>query len=412
MTAEKSVSYEPDQPEKVEAKEAPLSGAELEFRCHASMQEFAETEWNGLLPEEHLPYLRWSFLRALETSGCVGEDTGWFPCHLALRRAGVLVAAAPGYLKTNSEGEFVFDQPWAEFSYARLQKPYYPKLVIAPPFTPVTGPRLLIGREESAPTLTQALMNALRRAAPKLGVSSFHVLFPREEQAQQLTTCSLLERHGIQYHWYNSGYTKFEDFLTRYRSKQRTQIRRERKELEAQGLELVTLTGSDLTPPVVDSLYDFYLSTVDKYVWGKRYLNRAFFEEICAKQPQDILAVFARRKASGKDVAGAFNLLGNQRLFGRYWGSREELPFLHFNVCYYAGIDACIERGLSVFEPGAGGDHKVVRGFVPTRTFSFHHLEEPSLRAAVERFLVLERAAVSEQLVAQVGPLRPLPSLE
>jgi uncharacterized protein len=383
----------------------------LEFRTHASLSEIAEADWDALLPAEHLPYLKWSFLSALETTGCVAPERGWAPAHLSLRRAGSLVAVAPAYIKGNSEGEFVFDQSWAEFSYTRLRHAYYPKLVVACPFTPVTGPRILMRAGENEQTLLGAMCVGIRRATEQLELSSAHVLFPRSEQATALAHLGFEHRYGIQYHWRNAQYQSFDDFLGRYRSKQRMQIRRERRELEHQGLEIDVLTGSDLTPAVVDQLFAFYLSTVDKYTWGRRYLNREFFEEVCAKQAHDVLAVMARERGSTRYVAAAFNLLGSKRLFGRYWGASADYKCLHFNLCYYAGIEQCIQRGLEVFEPGAGGEHKVARGFEPTLTHSLHHLEHTELRRAVSSYLERERAAVLESLEANPGPLKPLAEL-
>jgi predicted N-acyltransferase len=255
----------------------------------------------------------------------------------------------------------------------------------------------------------RALSVGVVRAAEQLELSSVHVLFPRASQATALAELGFEPRYGIQYHWRNAGYQNFEDFLARYRSKQRNQIRRERRELELQNLEIEVLTGTDLTPVVVDQLYQFYLSTVDKYAWGRRYLNREFFEELCSKQKHDVLAVMARERGSSRYVASAFNLLGSKRLFGRYWGASADYKCLHFNLCYYAGIEQCIARGLSVFEPGAGGEHKVARGFEPTLTYSVHYLADKRLRTAVSQYLSRERELVQERLQAEPGPLRPLP---
>jgi predicted N-acyltransferase len=205
-------------------------------------------------------------------------------------------------------------------------------------------------------------------------------------------------RFGVQFHWRNAGYAKFDDFLGRFSSKRRHAIRRERREMADNGIELSTLAGDELGSENIDHVYDFYTATVDKHFYGRRYLNREFFHEICARMPRQILVVLAREKGSRKPIAAAFNLVSDRALFGRYWGAREERPFLHFNVCYYAGIEACIDRGLECFEPGAGGEHKHARGFESTLTHSVHHLRDPRLRGPVERFLQEERRAIVDHL--------------
>ena len=225
-------------------------------------------------------------------------------------------------------------------------------------------------------------------------MSSAHVLFPTEDQATALVGTGLAHRVGLQYHWKNEGYGTFDDFLGRFNSKRRNQIKREVRGPGEQGLDLETLGGRDFGPELIDVLYEFYVSTVNKYFYGRQYLNRAFFEELCARVPEAVLVVLARDRASRRPIAGAFNLLGKKALYGRYWGATEERPFLHFNVCYYEGIRECIARGLSLFEPGAGGEHKLARGFEPTVTHSAHHLVDRRLDAAVRDFVERERAAV------------------
>jgi predicted N-acyltransferase len=316
------------------------------------------------------------------------------PCHLTLSKQGKLLAAAPAYVKENSEGEFVFDHGWASFAEGRLGLRYYPKLVVAVPFTPATGPRLLVRAGESEPALLAALAEGLDRLTERLDVTSAHVLFPSEPQIEPLVAAGLAHRVGLQYHWRNHDYGSFDDYLGRFNSKRRNQIRREVRAPEEQGLVLETLGGRDLGPELVDMVYDFYVSTVNKYYWGRQYLNRAFFEELCARAPDSMLVVLARERASKRPIAGAFNLLGRRALYGRYWGATDERPFLHFNVCYYRGIAECIQRRLTLFEPGAGGEHKLARGFEPTVTHSAHHLADKRLDRAVRDFVEREREAV------------------
>ena len=371
----------------------------IELATHESVREIGESEWTALVTKDTPPFLKWSFLDALERTGCVTPDRGWLPSHLALRKDGVLLGVAPAYLKGNSEGEFVFDHGWASFAESRLRIPYYPKLIVAVPFTPATGPRLLVREGSDAGELVRALVLGIVRLSKKFSVSSAHVLFPTEGQAVAMADAGFAHRMGLQFHWCNQGYETFDDFISRFASKRRNQIRRETRAPREQGIELAALSGRELGPALIDAMFEFYLSTVNKYYWGRQYLNRAFFEEICSRQPDDVLAVVARHGSSGKPIAGAFNLLGGGALYGRYWGAIEEHPFLHFNVCYYKGIAECIERKLSLFEPGAGGEHKLARGFEPTTTHSVHHLVDRRLDAAVRDFVQREREGVREHLV-------------
>jgi uncharacterized protein len=337
---------------------------------------------------------------------------GWLPQHLSLHRDGKLLALAPAYVKGNSEGEFVFDHAWARYCYESLGAEYFPKLIVAVPFTPATGPRVIHGPDADPVEVHAALAQGLKRLIDTAGLSGGHVLFVTDSAAEQLERAGLSRRYGVQYHWRNAGYVRFDDFLARFSSKRRNQIRRERREIAAQGLELVVLDGSELGADGIDHMYEFYGATVDKHYYGRRYLNREFFHEICARMPKQVLVVFAREKGAQRPIAGAFNLVSDNALFGRYWGAREERPFLHFNVCYYAGVQACIERGLSYFEPGAGGEHKHARGFESTITHSVHYLRDARLRGPVERFLGQERAAIRESLDSEKPILKLPESLE
>jgi uncharacterized protein len=375
----------------------------FEFQTHSSMREIAPEDWNGLLGDDPEPFLRWEFLEAFEATGCVHPDVGWAPMPLTVRNNGELVGVAPAYVKGNSEGEFVFDHGWARFAYEELRYEYYPKLILACPFTPATGRRVIVKDEALAEGVTEAFANGVRLLSEKFGLSSAHVLFPRQAELERWTKHGFAVRNGIQYHWANAGYSCFDDFLARYNSKRRSQVRRERKELAAQGLVLRVYAGSDLTPEVLDTMYSFYCGTVDKYHWGRQYLNRDFFQEVGARMRDSIVIVFAHEQATGQAVAGAFNLVGQQRMFGRYWGGIKDYKYLHFNVCYYAGIEECIRRKLLVFEPGAGGEHKVVRGFEPTQTYSAHVFNHRALDRAVRAFLRRETHVVEESLRENPG---------
>ncbi len=386
----------------------------IELRTHRSIREFAPAEWDALLAPSFVPFMSWAFLDALEATGCVTPEVGWLPQHISMRRAGELVAVAPAYVKGNSEGEFVFDHSWARFCHESLGVDYFPKLVVAAPFTPATGPRLLHAATFPAEEAYRAFATGLERLLEAGGLSSSHVLFVTDADAARLEQAGMLRRYGIQFHWRNAGYSSFDDFLSRFSSKRRHQIRRERREVADNGLELSVLAGDELGSDNIDHVYEFYTSTVDKHFYGRRYLTRDFFHEICARMPQQIMVVLAREKGAQKPLAGAFNLVSERAMFGRYWGAREERPFLHFNVCYYAGIEACIERGLECFEPGAGGEHKHARGFESTLTHSVHQLRDPRLRGPVERFLRQESSAIIDHLGSEKPVLKgaePAPEL-
>jgi predicted N-acyltransferase len=374
------------------------------------MRDFQESEWDALLAPEFVPHMRWTFLDVLEQTGCVKPEVGWLPQHLSLHRDGKLIAVAPAYVKGNSEGEFVFDHSWARFCQESLRLDYFPKLILAVPFTPATGPRLLTAGETDPVEMHLALAQGLERFIGSARLSSAHVLFLPDASARSFESAGLSRRFGVQYHWHNAGYRSFDDFLARFNAKRRHQIRRERRELLLAGIELSALSGKELGTELIDHVYEFYVSTVDKHFYGRRYLNRAFFHEICARMPENVLVVLAREKGARRPLACAFNLVSQRAMFGRYWGAREDRPFLHFNVCYYEGIDQCIQRGLDYFEPGAGGEHKHVRGFESSLTHSVHYLRDPRLRGPVDQFLSQERAAILEHLATE-KPLFKVPEL-
>lgn len=384
----------------------------FELRTHASIRELGQQTYEQLLPAGRPPFLSFAWLDALERTGCVGEERGWLPQHVSLHENGECVAVAPAYVKTNSEGEFVFDYSWARHSEGVLRVPYYPKLILAVPFTPATGPRILVHPGRDRARILTAFARALPQLCDALPVSGAHVLFLPEAHSAELSALGYAERRGVQFHWENPGYASFDDFLSRMNSKKRNQLKRERREMVDRGVSIEALSGRDLTPELVDFVFDFYLSTVEKFAWGRQYLNRELFEEVAKTMGDELHVVVARQ--SGKLVGGAFNFLGRDALYGRYWGATHEVPFLHFNVCFYFGIEECIRRGLRKFEPGAGGEHKVARGFEPTVTFSSHYLRHPQLNRAVREFLQHEREAVDEHVAAARadGVLRPFEHAE
>lgn len=379
-----------------------------ELSLHERIAELGADEWNALVGVDEAPFLSWEFLDLLERTGCVSARAGWSPVHLALRETGGgasgrgrLVLAAPAYLKTNSEGEFVFDHGWAAAA-ARAGLAYYPKLLVASPFTPATGRRLLVARGVEQATVLPIFAKTAAQLTAELGLSGAHVNFLTEAEARALERSGFALRLGVQLHWRNRGYGSFEDFLGELPQKRRTQIRRERREVRASGVSIATLRGREVRPELVDHLFDFYRATVEKFFWGRQYLSRAFFEEAPLVLGDRFEAVLANH--GQKPIAAAINYVSThappegRALFGRYWGATEDRRFLHFEVCYYHSIESAIERGLSRFEPGAGGEHKQPRGFSPTPTYSVHMLRDPRLDHAVRDFLARERAAIERSL--------------
>ena len=310
------------------------------------------------------------------------------PLHLVVERGGELLGCAPMYLKSHSYGEYVFDWGWAD-AYERAGGRYYPKLQVAVPFTPVPGPRLLL--RPGAAAEPDAIIRAMVSAAEELGVSSLHVTFCREDEWEHFGEAGLLTRTGTQYHWFNRGYATFDDYLASLKSSKRKTIRKERARVREQGLMLETLTGDQLTPDIWDAFYPFYRATVDKR-WGNAYLTKRFFRQLGQLMPERVVLIMARH--GGRYVAGALNLLGDDTLYGRVWGCRQEFEFLHFEACYYAAIEFAIMHGLARVEAGAQGMHKLQRGYEPTPTYSAHWIRDAGFRSAVERFLDQERRSI------------------
>ena len=365
----------------------------LKARVLGSILDVSAAQWDGLLGPSPVPSLRHAWLAAMEASGSASAETGWVPCHLALWRGATLVAAAPAYEKHHSMGEYIYDFAWAGAS-ERMGVPYYPKLLVGAPLSPLTAPRLLVAPGEDVSALRERLVQELVKLAAKRGCSSLHVLYPPDEEAAYLESVGLARRATLQFHWKNPGYRDWEDFLSRFTSKRRHQLKRERAAAQAQGIRITTRRGSALDPRRHAQLcFELYRSTTEKNGWGQLQLNPDFFERVLASMPECIEVVEATR-GDGSVVAGAFNLAAGDRLWGRYWGCFEEVPFLHFNVCMYHSVDECIRLGRRVFEPGAGGEHKVARGFEPTVVHSAHLLFHEPLDRAVRGFLARERAEV------------------
>lgn len=353
-------------------------------------------EWDALVGDES-PFLEWGWLASLEEARCVGGRTGWSPQHLGLFEDDRLVAACPLYLKTNSEGEFVFDYAWANAAHGAGIE-YYPKLLVGVPFTPVTGRRFLVAPHLDRRGVVKMLGKALRDLCDDNEVSSVHVNFCDDDEAEALREIGFSERLGFQYKWRNRGYQTFDDYLGALRHKRRKEVKRERRELASQGIEIAARRGDEIPDELFAPMYELYLTTVDKYVYGRRYLTKRFFELLRQRFRRNLCFITAQR---GDDLlAGTFNVQKAGALYGRYWGTYQEIRFLHFNVCYYATIEHCIREGLQRFEPGAGGEFKWLRGFDPEPTRSMHYLRDPRLAAAVERFVQAERREIDRVMLA------------
>jgi predicted N-acyltransferase len=331
--------------------------------------------------------MRHGFLTALEDSGSVGEGTGWQPAPIVIENeAGELLAALPAYLKGHSQGEYVFDHAWAD-AYERAGGRYYPKLQIAAPFTPASGPRLLL----NDPALAAPLLSAAEQLCAQNGFSGAHATFIDSEQVPLFEAAGWLIRHDIQFHWTNRGYADFEDFLAQLSSRKRKDLRKERAAAQAE-VEIVRLRGADIRPQHWDAFWHFYQDTGARK-WGSPYLTRAAFDLIHQRLGEAVLLILAYQ--DGAPIAGAMNVIGKDALYGRYWGALREVRFLHFELSYYQAIDAAIELGLARVEAGAQGGHKLARGYEPVQTTSAHWIGDPGFRAAIEDFLTRERAGVA-----------------
>ena len=373
--------------------QVPASG--LRLRVLDRLGDVPAEAWDALGDGASTPFQKHAWLLALEEEGCAVEARGWQPRHLTLWRGERLVAAAPAYRRDGSEGEFVFDHGWANAAQ-RAGIRYYPKLTLAVPFTPATGRRVLVAPDEDRTALTREIFAHAQDLARAERLSSVHVLFPTDDEAEVGADAGAAVRHGVQFHWNNADYDGYDAFLARFDSKRRHQLRREERAAGEHGVTLRTRRGDALGEGDAALVHRLYRSTVDKFAWGRRYLHEGFFRRVLREFREHLEVVEAVR--DGEVVAGAFNVASPTHLYGRYWGCFEELPFLHFNVCYYHSIRECIGRGVQRFEDGAGGEHKVSRGFEPAVTRSLHWMLNPALDAAVRDFVQRERAAIEAEL--------------
>ena len=368
--------------------------AALTFRVLRHIRDVDAAAWNALLTDDDAPVLRWQWLDALETSGSASAATGWEARHLTAWRGSRLVGFAPAWKKHHSMGEYVYDFGWAQAAQS-LGVSYYPKFLVSVPLSPLTARRFVVAADEQGDAVWKGLVDLAWATALSEKCSSVHILFPPQAEALALegSAPAPFRRRSMQYHWKNPGYATYDDFLSRFDSKRRHQLRREAGAAAKQGISLSTLRGQGaLTQSHAGLAYRFYEATCEKNGWGQVQLNRRFFELAFSSMPEHLEMVLAKRE--GTVIAGAFNLATRKRLYGRYWGCFEEHPFLHFNVCLYHSIADCISLGREAFEPGAGGEHKISRGFTPTAIHSLHRIFNARLETAVRAFCAREALEV------------------
>ena len=359
-----------------------------------SLREVAPESWNRLIGDA-FPFAEYDYLLALEEGHCVGIEPGWEPRYLTLWEGKQLQAACYLYRKTNSNGEYIFDWDWAN-AYQRYGQRYFPKLTSAVPFTPATGPKLLVAADASNPReLQQQLLASALELVQQEGCSSLHFLFIPAEEREIYEAAGLLLRHSFQFHWQNQGYSSFEDFLSRLRSKRRKEILRERRQVQEQGLEVILLRGEEIEPKLCRVMYDFYLTTIDRK-WAMPYLSYEFFQYIFTHFRDQLVLALARKQ--GRWVAGTINYHKGPHLFGRYWGCRQDFRSLHFELCYYRLIEYAIEQGVQRFEAGAQGAHKIQRGFLPNLTYSAHWIAHPAFHRAIGEFIEEEKRSIQSNI--------------
>ncbi|MBU2943363.1 GNAT family N-acetyltransferase [Shimia thalassica] len=387
-----------------------MDGAPIEIEMHQGLGTIAASDWDACACPEAVaggrandPFTTYRFLKAIEDSGSVGPGTGWQPRYLTARANDEVIACAPLYVKSHSQGEYVFDYSWAH-AYENAGGRYYPKMQVAVPFTPVSGRRLLT-RPGFETTGKAALVQGMVQVADDNELSSLHLTFCEEDEVDAGQQMGLLHRTAQQFHWLNENYQSFDEFLASLSSRKRKNIRKERQKAQAFGGEILCLSGEEIRPEHWDAMWRFYQDTGARK-WGTPYLTRDFFDMAHDTLRDDILLILAKKE--GHYVAGAMNLIGQEALFGRYWGCVEDHPCLHFELCYYQAMDWAISHGLGRVEAGAQGEHKLARGYLPVTTHSLHWMRDPGFADAVARFLEAEREAVAEEIEVMTawGPFR------
>lgn len=377
----------------------------MQINIHSEISQISREQWNELVKDNN-PFMRHEFLTALETNGCVSDQFGWHPCHIAIyddsNSQKNLIAAMPLYAKTNSYGEFVFDHAWAD-AYQRNNIPYYPKLVCSIPYTPASGQRLLCDPDKRD-ELYPLLMQTVQQFAQEQNYSSFHCLFANNDEQDWMQNHGLLTRYDCQFHWHNQSYNSFEDFLIRLDKKKRKNIRQERRRVAQQEISIRVLNGHNATEKDWATFANFYEQTfAEKY--GTATLNEEFFKEVAQMLPDQTLLVLAD-DPQGECIAGSLMYASDTTLYGRHWGCKEQIDKLHFEACYYQGIEYCISKKLQHFEPGAQGEHKIARGFIPTLTRSSHWLNNSPFQASIEDYVKHEQAGVKSYMKSLKSPYK------
>ncbi len=377
----------------------------MQINIHSQIEQITAKDWNSLVKDNN-PFLRHEFLSALENHGCVSDEFGWRPCHISIYENDTLLGVMPLYTKKNSYGEFVFDHAWAD-AYQRNQIPYFPKLVSSIPYAPVSGQRLLC-LDKDAERIYPMLIKTAQQFANEQNYSSFHCLFPLSNEQEWMNEFGLFTRHDCQFHWNNNNYHSFDDFLAKLEKKKRKNIRQERKRVSQQNISLRRLSGHTASPKDWQDFARFYQQTfAEKH--GTATLNEGFFKEIAEKLPGQTLLILADNE-NGECIAGSLMFASDTTLYGRHWGCTEQVDKLHFEACYYQGIEYCIEHKLQVFEPGAQGEHKIARGFIPTLTRSSHWLNNSPFEPAILDYVGHEKEAITDYMKTLKSPYKASPS--
>lgn len=358
-----------------------------------SINEINKNDWDSLAPKNEYPFLKYEFLKLLELTGSTGISSGWVPMHITLEHEDSLIAAMPLYLKNNSQGEFVFDHSWANAFYHHGIN-YYPKLVSSIPYTPATGPRVMIKNTYSKKDILPIILEGIKSISKSNDISSWHILFPDDGEIASYRENDLSIRKNAQFVWFNEDYSSFDDYLDSFRARHRKNVKKERKKLSSQNLEVHHFTGADLNDELMNNFYNFYLSTNLKRSGHEGYLSKEFFLNAPQFIADNIVLMMANEKTTKHVVGGSLFFKDKENLYGRYWGCNEEFDCLHFECCYYQGIDFCIENNLKKFDPGVQGEHKIKRGFKPVETFSAHWIADEKFRTAIEDFVLREESQI------------------
>ena len=366
----------------------------MKISFNSSIEEISKKEWDSLVNVVDYPFLKHDFLKLLENTSCVGAETGWIPLHISISRNDELIAAMPLYLKSHSQGEFVFDHSWANAFYQHGLD-YYPKLVSSIPHTPASGPRFLLKDGENQKELFSLMKEGVKSIAKKNNISSWHILFPEEREINFYENSNLSIRKNAQFVWFNQNFKSFEDYLDSFRARHRKNVKKERSKIKKQDLIIETFSEEEINYDLLDKFYKFYLSTNIKRSGFSGYLTKQFFLNFPSNLFKNLVIVLAKKKSNNEMVGGSLFFKDDKNLYGRYWGCIEEFDCLHFECCYYQGIEYCIKNKLKRFDPGVQGEHKIKRGFSPTETYSAHWIADDRFREAIDDFVIKEERHIN-----------------